>query len=180
MDHRQALITTYSGRVIDPFNPNPKDIVLSDIAQALSMQCRFCGHVGRFISVAQHCVLVSELCETPEGKKWGLLHDASEAYISDIPRPLKKNLPTFNDVEEYLFKAIAEKFKLEYPMPEEVKFYDTVSLFREGRDFMPGGSPIKRPEGIEVPEGRLPSWSPQEARERFRERYFELFTRTGK
>jgi len=174
-DERQALITTYTGRVIDPFNPDPKQLHLEDIVQSLSLQVRFCGHVRSLITVAQHCVLVSEMCETEEGQKWGLFHDASEAYISDVPRPVKAHLPLFKEIEDRLFQAIAERFGLPYPIPNEVKFYDYVSLYRESRDFMPNGACVPRPEGVEVPTTTLVALEPIEARTQFRDRYYELF-----
>ena len=73
--------------------PNPDDIRIEDIAHALSNQCRFAGHAREFYSVAEHSVHVSQLC-LPEHALWGLLHDASEAYLVDLPRPLKL-LPEF-------------------------------------------------------------------------------------
>jgi len=175
-DERQALITTFSGKMVDPFNPDPEQICLSDIAQSLSLQVRFCGHINDFLSVAQHCVMVSDMCETELGKKWGLLHDASEAYISDVPRPLKQHLSLFREVEERLFRAIAERFKLDYPMPDEVAFYDYVSLHMESRDFMPNGACVPKPEGYEVPSTRLAVWEPKDAKERFRQKCWELLS----
>jgi uncharacterized protein len=82
-------IQTYTGKQFWPLSPLPEDIVIEDIAHALSMQCRFGGHVRTFYSVAQHSVHVSLLVE-PQYALWGLLHDAAEAYLVDLPRPIKK------------------------------------------------------------------------------------------
>ena len=81
-------MVTYTGKEFYPLDPNPADIDIKDIAHALSNCCRFAGHIKSFYSVAQHSVIVSELCE-PENALAGLLHDASEAYLSDIARPVK-------------------------------------------------------------------------------------------
>src|ERR1035441_1601867 len=80
-------ITTFSGVRFWPLIPNPADIRIEDIAHALSNQCRFGGHTREFYSVAEHSVRVSQLC-TPENALWGLLHDASEAYLSDVTAPI--------------------------------------------------------------------------------------------
>src|ERR1017187_10636100 len=77
-------ITTFSGIHFWPLLPNPADIRIEDIAHALSNQCRFAGHAREFYSVAEHSVRVSQLCP-PEDALWGLLHDASEAYLTDVP-----------------------------------------------------------------------------------------------
>lgn len=171
-DKRKALMTTYSGRMIDPFNPDPKQIILEDIVQSLSLQVRFCGHVRSLITVAQHSVMVSEMCQTEKGKKWGLFHDASEAYISDVPRPVKAHLPIFKDMEKRLLKASAENFKMAYPVPQEVSYFDYISLYRESRDFMPNGACVPCPEEYDVPQS---AWTPEKARERYREQYYKLF-----
>src|ERR1700693_5499467 len=92
--------------------PNPADIRIEDIAHALSNQCRFGGHAREFYSVTEHCVRVSQHCR-PEDALWGLLHDASEAYLSDVPAPLKV-LPAFKAyraAERSLQWTIAARFE---------------------------------------------------------------------
>ena len=86
-------ITTFSGIQFWPLLPNGADIRIEDIAHALSNQCRFAGHTRVFYSMAEHSVRVSQLCRL-EDALWSLLHDASEAFLSDIPAPLKE-LPEF-------------------------------------------------------------------------------------
>ena len=82
-------IQTMSGVIFYPLDPRPEEIRIEDIAHALSHQCRFAGHCREFYSVAEHSVRVSR--ELPqEFMLWGLLHDASEAYLVDLPRPIKR------------------------------------------------------------------------------------------
>ena len=90
-------ILTYSGKVFDPVNPIAADIRIEDIAHALAHQCRFSGHTIEHYSVAEHSVRVSGLLEDRgypyRVQMWGLLHDASEAYLIDLPAPVKNGTP---------------------------------------------------------------------------------------
>src|SRR5271165_7548492 len=89
-DNRKGdWIQTYTGRVMYPLDPRPEEINIIDIAHALSNLCRFTGHVRTFYSVAEHSVRVSQHCD-PKDALWGLLHDASEAYLADMSRPMKR------------------------------------------------------------------------------------------
>lgn len=107
-------ITTYTGKHFEPLDPDPELIDIQDIAHALSMICRGNGHVSSFWSVGQHC-----LCCAKEALARGLsdrmalaclLHDASECYMSDVPRPFKKNMKEYKKQEEALLKIIYEKY----------------------------------------------------------------------
>jgi len=86
--HTNATIGLFSGGTFDILNPRAEDVRIEDIAHALSQQCRFTGHTKTFYSVAQHSVLASTLVAAPD-ELWALLHDASEAYMGDMNRPLK-------------------------------------------------------------------------------------------
>lgn len=108
------LMTTYSNVSFNPISPDKEDILIDDIAHSLSLMTRANGHFPEFYSVAQHCIFCCE-----EAIKRGysnkvalacLLHDASEAYIADITRPVKKNLITYLEMEEVLQGAIYEKY----------------------------------------------------------------------
>lgn len=128
-------IQTYTGKRICPLDPDPADIFIDDIAHALSLQCRFTGHVSEPYSIAQHSVLVSQFCD-PKDAFWGLMHDASEAYISDIARPAKHQMPEYQAIEERLMEAVAVAFDLEMPIPESVKLADSRLLMSERRDLL--------------------------------------------
>lgn len=106
-------IQTFTGRKFYPLDPRPEEIFVEDIAHALARQCRFAGHVKRFYSVAEHSFYVM-MFAPDEYKKWGLLHDAAEAYLVDLPQPIKKFMPDYRDFEHKLQIAIAERFGLPY------------------------------------------------------------------
>lgn len=121
-----------------PLDPRPEEIHLEDVARALSMQCRFGGHVraGCFYSVAQHSVLVSWHC--PNHPIAGLLHDAAEAYLVDVPTPIKKHLKGYEEIERNLLGTIGERFDVWLKdLPEEVKVADAQALATEQRDLRP-------------------------------------------
>jgi len=132
-----SWIQTYSGIKFDPLNPSPDDISIIDIAHALSNICRFTGHTRDFYSVGQHSIIVSYFC-SPQNKLWGLLHDASEAYIADIARPLKRSndMKIYREIEDYVMAAVCKKFNLAYKMPEEVREMDNRCLYTEKRDLL--------------------------------------------
>jgi hypothetical protein len=132
-----GFIGTFSGLRFWPLFPNPDDIVIADIAHALSNQCRFGGHASKFYSVAEHSVHVSQLC-LPKDALWGLLHDASEAYLVDLPRPLKQ-LPEFSayrEAERRLQRAVAVRFGLPEDQPASVAEADDTMLWIEAHSLL--------------------------------------------
>ena len=116
-------LRTHSGLYIDVFDPKPETITIEDIAHALSHLCRFGGHIHKFYSVASHSVYCSGMASL-ENKLCALLHDASEAYLIDVPRPIKVRLTNYEEIENKLMTVIANKFGFQWPMPEEVKSVD--------------------------------------------------------
>lgn len=162
-------IQTFTGEKFNPFNPGPDMINIWDIAHALSMKCRYTGHCKHFFSVAQHSVLVS--CYT-ENKLAGLLHDASEAYLPDVARPVKPYIKGFKEIEDNLLAVIFEKFGLDFPMSEEIKIADGRMCFTEGVSLMPDVTCWElqaKPYNIEIhPVG------PEKAMALFLKRFYEL------
>jgi hypothetical protein len=162
---------TASGRKYWPEDPRREDICIDDIAHALSRQCRYGGHCRDFYSVAQHCVLVSAICP-PEDKLWGLLHDASEAYIVDIPRPFKlaEGMEGYMVFERRFMSAICDAFGLPHEMPASVRAADEIVLASEARDLMPqdgeAGVPHWRLTHAAHPEVVRP-WHPDTAKSLF-------------
>src|SRR5690606_28894528 len=106
-------IRTHSGNYIDVLNPNPDLIDINDIAHSLSMQCRFGGHTKVFYSVAQHSVECAKRV-SPEFQLAALLHDASEAFLLDIPSPIKHRLTNYKEIENTLMQVIAKKFSFQW------------------------------------------------------------------
>ena len=174
----KSWIQTATGKQFWPMDPRPEDIDIRDIAHHLSHVCRYSGACNWHYSVAQHSVLVSQ-CVPPEDALYGLLHDASEAYLHDLPKPLK-NLPEFafyRAAERRLELVIAEVFGLPTEMPESVKLADLRMLPTEKRDIM-GKEPASWGlEAIEPYSRRVENWSPTFARASFCARYAAL---TGK
>lgn len=107
-------ITTYTGKHFDPTKPDKALICIEDIAHALSLLCRGNGHVKTFFSVGQHCILCAREAElrgySSRLSLAALLHDASECYMSDVPRPFKKSLPEYQKQEEALLNIIYQKY----------------------------------------------------------------------
>lgn len=140
---------TRSGRRFDPIDPRPEMIDLLDIAHGLSQECRYAGQCRLFYSVAQHSVLVSEIVPHEIAFE-ALLHDATEAYIKDIPRPIKVLLPDYRQLEAKVDAAIRLRFGLPVQPSPEVKHADLVLLATERRDLMPPtGAPWESIHGIQ-------------------------------
>jgi len=131
-----SWILTNSGRQFNLLNPTADMICPNDIAHALGNLCRFNGHTRTHYSVAQHSLLVSSL--VPEHDQLAaLLHDATEAYIGDMTRPLKALMPEFRMAEATIWKAICDRFNLALALPDSVLRADMVALATERRDLMP-------------------------------------------
>jgi len=129
--YTKDCIRTYTGIYMNVFEPTFEMICIEDIAHALSMQCRFGGHLYSFYSVAQHSLNCSYLIEEKSLKLAALLHDASEAYLLDIPRPVKQGLSNYKEIEDKLMQLIAQKYGFEYPLHKEVKKIDELMLQTE-------------------------------------------------
>jgi len=165
-------IQTYTGKQFRPLAPRREDIDIRDIAHALSLNCRFNGHCRTFYSVGEHAVRVARALPR-KWALWGLLHDAGEAYLTDLPRPVKTQMPQFQVVEERLLEVLAGHFGLCWPAPAAVWRADDRLLATEARDLL--GVAARR-WGITarpLAEQIVP-WSWREAEKRFLAEYEEL------
>lgn len=168
--------TLISGKQFWPLDPRPEEIEITDIAHALSHICRWGGHCKRFYSVAQHSVMVARMGETIEEKRWGLLHDAAEAYIGDMIRPLKRQMREFQTAERVLLSTIANRFDLSWPCPENVEQADEVMQATEAAIIMhttEESQPIVR--AMADRSIALDHWDPGEACAQFLNAYKRLF-----
>jgi hypothetical protein len=168
---------------VNPFDPDPSQLDPADIARALANQCRFGGHCRAFYSVAQHSVIVSELVEARGGDVEdvfaALMHDATEAYLGDMPHPLKHRSPlgaAFKAAEDKLEQAIRDRFAIKPEVPL-IKPADRALLATERRAFSAEEWHWPELEGVEPLELELTAWPPDAAAEAFVRRYAELDSR---
>lgn len=168
-------INTYAGRRFHPLDPDINEIDIIDIAHALSLNARYCGHTVAHYSVAQHSVYVSQRC-SPHLALWGLLHDASEAYLGDVTRPIKR-MPTFaayKQAENRLMGAICMRFKLDIREPAEVKEADNRVLYTEAMQLVPRRHADWKQHAEPYPDLIITPWEPKLAEVKFLARYVEL------
>lgn len=190
-------LQTYTGRQFWPLDPRANEVCIEDIAHSLSLQCRFAGHCREFYSVAEHSVRVSVLVQEqflrgergtygqhPSAEElaahlalMGLLHDASEAYLVDVPRPVKRFLRGYSMVEDVCMEAICERFGLRWENNQEawqwVKDADNTLLATEARDLM--AAPPAPWEALPKPIGnRIEPWPSGHAKAMFMMRFNEL------
>ncbi len=166
-------IQTFKGNAFYPLDPRPEEIDIEDIAHSLSLICRYNGHCKQFYSVAEHSVLVSKHV-SPEYALWGLLHDAAECYSADVPRPLKRNLQGWSEIEEKIMRAVCIRFGLGFEEPREVKIVDISITIDEKIAIM---NPSKKSWNLTAaPIGaEIRCLNPWEAEREFLNRFDELF-----
>jgi len=165
--------TTYTGKKFYPVDPHPDDICIWDIAHALARICRFGGHVQEFYSVAQHSVLVSDDCSSAPLQ--ALLHDATEAYVGDVVRPLKYALPDYIVIEERVWEAVCEKFGMQKLMHPHVKISDNKALMTERRDLLTPTDHVWSLDGKVKPfDQKIIPMSPVQAESLFMQRFKQL------
>lgn len=171
-DRQGDWFQTWTGVRFYPYDPRPEEIEFEDIAHHLSLLCRFNGAVREFYSVAQHSVIVARHLP-PELQLWGLLHDATEAYLGDMVRPLKLGMPQYREAERKVEECIVKRFHLSpAQMPPEVKEMDNRVLYTERRDLLK----VQRQWSQDIqPLGlAITPWSPLEAYLQFSRLFVEL------
>lgn len=182
-------IQTFTGKQFSPLDPKIENLDIVDVAHALAFQCRFAGHVSRFYSVAEHSVRVSRRVEAVVealkwgsddrvvATKWGLVHDAAEAYMGDMVRPLKTepSMAPFRVAEAHLMRYIAAWLDLPPDEPDVVRAVDHSILGTEVRQLK---APV-HPGWDALPDDDLPhailGWAPEVAKRNFLTRFRRLW-----
>lgn len=155
-----STICTYTGLQVDLMNPDVQSIDINDIAHSLSNICRFNGHTNVFYSVAAHSICIARALlqqSSPRMALYGLLHDASEAYIHDIISPFKRMLPEYGDIERRFMQMIYARYDIPYPTEAEkhfVKTFDLAALYLEIQAF------TSHPEHYDIPKSFVFNISP--------------------
>lgn len=172
-----GVVETDSGERLDLLDPDPAAISLADLAAGLARTCRFGGQCGAFYSVASHSIHVSnEVGEDPRLQAVALFHDAAEAYVGDVPRPLKRSLEGFEAVEADVLAAVWTALGVAPPTDREwerVMAADDRLLAYEAGELLVDGS------WAEAPPDRAYDLrgDPERDRERFRARAREVLAR---
>lgn len=180
-----------SGHQFWPLDPKVEDIRIEDIAHSLAKQCRWNGHlsnINHHYSVAQHSIYVSLRVEADISRLWGLLHDATETYICDVPRPLKPMIPEYKIIEDKIAKTVIDKFNIPFDnlIDADLHRADMDLLFMERDELVsclgPDDDPVFPFEGehlrpidtiYDIDPNFYP-WCPSIARDKFMKRFCEL------
>lgn len=171
---RGDWMQTYTGRRYYPMDPKSEDIDPWDIAHALSFLCRYGGHVSRFYSVAEHCVLMSRAVPEEDALS-ALLHDATEAYVVDVPRPVKRYLDNYKDIENRVWGAISTRFGVSSVLPASVLAADNRILLSEKAALLPTSEGVwPGLEGLAPLDVTIRAWSPERAKIEYLDRLAEL------
>jgi 5'-deoxynucleotidase YfbR-like HD superfamily hydrolase len=178
-DSQKAWISTYTGKKFFLLHPRLKDIDIRDIAHALSQQCRWTGHTKHHYSIAQHSYYCSFL--VPEGDALdALMHDASEAFMGDMNRPLKHFTsagPAYRAQEAVVQNAIAVRFGMRLVEPESVHIADNLMLYAEKKQLIRSKFREAQRWGRGAANVKITRWTPEKAERMFLKRFRELIKR---
>jgi len=168
-----STIKVASGHYLNLVDPKPSDIDIESIASALSKICRFGGHCPRFYSVAEHCIHAQTLAylagHDREPRLAVLLHDAAEAYIGDMVKPLKNLIPEYSVFETKIEAAIGARFGIDFDEhADKIKQYDRSMLKTEKMTMWPNDSVSWAGfSEIDAAPITLQYWGPKTAKENF-------------
>lgn len=168
------FMQTYSGKKFWPMDPRAAEVDIQDIAHSLSLQCRYAGHCLRHYSVAEHSVLISRWLRQNghDGALHGLLHDATEAYLVDVPRPVKPFLVGYKEAEARVWDVVADSQGMSRVIPAMVHEADNRILADErAQNMAPTDDDWGLPPGLGV---TLQFWSPERAKAKFLAEYWRI------
>lgn len=169
------FITTATGRRFHFENPQPDEIDIADIAYSLSNTNRWGGHSYPAFNVAQHSVMVADALLRNGASQiiqlQGLMHDAAEAYLGDVPTPIKRMLPEYMAMEILVTDAIFQKWRIPMPLDHQVHLQDVEIRRWEYRDLMPE---VRGVEPLVVPHPTLKVWTRLESETAFIGRFYDL------
>lgn len=171
-DETDSKIMLHSGRLFDFLRPELNEVSVEDVAHGLAHTCRYGGQCDGFFSVAEHSVLVSEVVNSSQLA--ALFHDAAEAFVGDMPRPLKQLLPEFRLIEKRIEQALFARFGIPWPVPSHVKQADYTVMAAEQRVLMPSGTNPWVTASVEPADVPIRRLHPEQAKAFFLERYAQL------
>ncbi len=170
----EPYVSTFLGNRFYFCDPRIDDVHIEDIAHGLAFQCRFNGQTRAFYSVAQHSLLVASLVPS-RLRLAALLHDAAEAYLGDMVKPLKQCFPAFSAMEAKVMAIIGKRFGVDTFTAAAIKRADLIALATEKRDLMPNSTePWPSLRGLQPTPTRIVPMAPVEANEGFLEMYRQL------
>ncbi|MBZ9943411.1 hypothetical protein LB533_20200 [Mesorhizobium sp. BR1-1-13] len=179
LPRRGDFMQTYSARQFWPLDARPEEVHIEDIAHSLSLQCRYAGHCKRFYSVAEHSVLIANWIwwhGSASDALCGLLHDATEAYLVDMPRPVKRSMHEYRLHEAALWRVIAGRYGLPEVMPAIVHEADNRIIADELVNMAPMAWHTKHDDPLDV---ELQFWTPEQAEAAFLETFVRLKERVA-
>lgn len=166
-------ILLHSGNYFDFENVEGSDFTISDIARGLSHICRFAGQCDRFYSVAEHSVYVSRIVP-PEYAMAGLMHDAAEAFMGDMAKPLKAMCPDYVALEKRVERDVLGRFGISLPLHPSIKEADIVMLATEQAQIMKNRDDWEYTRGRAVADIAIQCLAPDDAMALFLARFEEL------
>lgn len=169
----KTTILLHSGNYFDFENFNSSRFTIEDVAHGLAMTCRFAGQCIKYYSVAEHSWWVSYLVPS-QYAFIGLMHDASEAFLGDIPKPLKNLLPDYMKIEKQVEESMMKRFKIPFPFSPEIKVADRRILLTEQHQNM--NKTHWHKSDVEPADIDLKFWTPEIAKFKFLQRFYELST----
>jgi 5'-deoxynucleotidase YfbR-like HD superfamily hydrolase len=167
-------ILLQSGRFYDYTDPAENDFTIEDVALSLSNICRYGGQVDKFYSVAQHAYYVSYAVEDKRYELDALCHDNDEAFLGDIPTPLKALLPEYQKLEHAHQADMFRRLGLQFPMHSSVHKADAAVLAAEVRDLKPASKHWDFLDAVTPYDGHITPWTSEKARRMFLLRFYEL------